>query len=271
MKTAFIRYLLWLTTLISGTWRQMKESDVRILAGSLAFATVISLVPLLAVSLSVFHAYGGFESLLRKIEPFIMQNFVEASGAEISRYIRKAIERVHSGTLGLISVVGLFIASTKVFHDMETAVQKVWQIKQKRSLLKRLAVYWSIMFLGPLILAVALGVIGSRDLGLIDVIPKGVISLGFSFFAFLIIYKIVPACPVRWRSALASAILATIGVGLAQAFYSGLTKDILRYNKIYGSLASVPIFLLWILLLWWIFLAGAAFCATLERYRDRSP
>ncbi|RYZ66215.1 MAG: YihY/virulence factor BrkB family protein, partial [Proteobacteria bacterium] len=59
----------------------MKASDLSILAGSLAFSTVISLVPLLAVSLSVFTAFGGLDTLLHKIEPFILQNLVDASGA----------------------------------------------------------------------------------------------------------------------------------------------------------------------------------------------
>lgn len=249
------------------TWKRMRESDVQILASSLAFATVISLVPLLAVSLSVFHAYGGFEGLIAKIEPFILQNLVDTSGAQASRYIRKAIKRVHSGTLGIGGAIGLLFASTKLFHDMETAVQRVWQLRPRRSLIRRVIVYWTVMFLGPLLLAALLGLIGSRDLGLIEFLPKGAIAVVFGFAGLVIIYKLVPACRVNWRPALISASVATVGIALAQEFYSVLTTKILRYSKVYGSLASIPIFLIWVLLLWWICLAGAALTATLQQRR----
>lgn len=251
--------------LVRDTVKRMRESDVQILASSLAFGTVISLVPLLAVSLSVFHALGGFDSLMKQIEPFLMHNFVEASGAEASRYIRKAVKRIHSGALGIGGAVGLLIVSTKLFHEMETAVQRVWGLKSTRSIIKRLIVYWIVMFLGPLVLAVALGLIGSKDLGLLPLIPKGSLTVVFGFISFFAIYKLVPSCPVSYRAAGWSALIATIGISLAQSFYVEITRNILRYNKVYGSLASIPIFLLWILVLWWICLGGVALCATLEK------
>ena len=251
--------------LMVGVWRQLRASDVQILAGSLAYTTVISLVPLLAVSLSVFSAYGGLEILLKKIEPFILQNLVEASGAEISRGIRRSIERVHSGALGATGAFFLFLVSTKLFHDMETAIHRVWQIPSNRWFVQKLVIYWTTMFLGPIILAVALGVMTSKDLGWIGVFSKGTIIATLEFFALLAIYKFVPSCKVRWKSAIFSAVLATAAVRLAQLFYSQITRNILSYNKIYGSLASIPIFLLWILVLWYICLIGVGICAALDR------
>lgn len=247
-----------------GTWRLMRDADIQLLASSLAFGTVISLVPLLAVSLSVLNALDGFESLLKKIEPFILKNFVESSGVQISVGIRKAVGRIHSGTLGLTAAIGLVLASTKIFHDMETAVQRVWKIKRGRSVLRRLSIYWIVIFTAPLVLAATLALLGSRDLGLKGTVSNDTIALGFVVLSLAFIYKFVPACPVRWKSALMSAVVASSVIVVAKDSYAGLTKNILRYNKIYGSLASVPIFLLWVLLLWWICLAGAALCATLE-------
>lgn len=267
VKIGILRRVSGLLKILRDTAKRMRESEVQILASSLAFGTVISLVPLLAVSLSVFSALGGFESLMKQIEPFLLQNLVEASGAEASRYIRKAIQRIHSGALGVGGVFGLLIVSTKLFHDMETAVQRVWALRSNRSIFRKVFAYWIVMFLGPLILAVALGLIGSKDLGLLQVIPKGAITLVFGFIAFLFLYKSVPACPVSWWAAGWSAMVATVGVGLAQTFYVQITRNILRYNKVYGSLASIPIFLIWILVLWWICLGGAALCATLEKRR----
>lgn len=251
------------------TWRQMRDADVSILASSLAFSTVISLVPLLAVSLSVFKAYGGFEVLMEHIEPFIMENFVEASGAQVSDYIRATLLRVNSGTVGFFGVLALFLTSTKVFLNFEVAIRRVWRERVRILRLRRLIVYWLVMFLGPLVFAVALGLLGSKGLNVLSLIPKKTFAVSCVFLVLLCIYKFVPEAKVSWRSALISAGVTAAGIGLAQQFYAKITVDILRYNRIYGSLASIPIFLLWIYLLCWLSLAGVALCAALEARRSK--
>jgi membrane protein len=249
------------------TYQQINTSDVSTLAGSLAFSTAVSLVPLLAVSLSVFTAFGGLESLLHRIEPFILHNLVDASGAELSRTIRGAIDRVHSRTLGVGGALGLMVASTKLFHDMEKAVHRVWGFTSERKIWRQFLIYWILMFLGPLLLAAILGALGSKDLGLIGPLPRAVVVLSFEFLTLLSIYKFVPSIHVAWISALSSAFLATVSVGIAQAFYSTIMKTFFNTNKVYGSLASVPLFLIWILILWRICLTGTAYCAVLEKRR----
>ena len=266
-KVGFVRAYLQLPVTV---FRQLVDSDVQMLSGSLAYTTVISLVPLLAVSLSVFSAYGGMASLLSKIEPFILQNLVDASGAEISKAIRKSLDRVHNGTLGATGAFFLFLASTKLFHDMEKAVHKVWQIESSRWFVQKLVIYWTTMFLSPVLLAVALGILTSKDLG-IGVLSKGTVIACIEFIALFTVYKFVPSCKVRWSSAIFSAVLATAGIRLTQLFYAQITKSMLSYNKIYGSLASIPIFLLWVLVLWYVTLTGVAICAALDKSMQGTP
>jgi membrane protein len=252
-------------------WHQLREADVQILAGSLAFATVMSLVPLLAVGLAVFSAFRGFEPLMNKLEPFLLRNLVDASGANFAHEIRAAIARVHAGALGIGGVGGLLITSTKIFRDMETAVQRVWRLKSRHSLARRLAIAWALIFIAPVILAVALVTLTSRDLGLIQLLPRGTITDLLEFISLVILYKLVPSCRVHWRSAFISGLVATIALILAHMFYAQLTIHTLRYNKIYGSVASIPIFLLWLLVLWWIVLIGVGLCAVIEReYSSRN-
>lgn len=249
--------------------RRLVDSEVRLLAGSLAFATTISIVPLLAVSLSVFHSHGGFEPLLARLEPFLLDNLVAGAGVDVAEAIREGIRRVHSRALGAGGVIGLLLTSLNLFWNIETGVQRIWGARAARSWWLRLTVYWAILFLGPLLLAVGLGAVGSVGLESLAYVPKGSIGFLFTFIGLMTIYKFVPAKDVRLRAAFWSALCASIGVLAAQEFYFVLTKKILAYNKVYGSLASVPIFLLWVLVLWWIVLFGVALCKALHDHEER--
>lgn len=247
---------------------RLNQAEIPLIAGSLSFTTVLTLVPLLAVSLSVFSWLGGLDGLLKQLEPFIFKNLVESSGAEFSRYLSRSIRRIHSGALGVTGVIGLFLASTKLFSEMETAIQRVWIVKKKRALWKRLLVYWSVMFLGPLIAAAFLGFMGSKQLGLLQVFPSQIVAALFSLVALFAIYKWIPARRVHFAPALASALFATSGLMAAQAFYATIMRGIFRFSKVYGSLAGIPLFLLWVYVLWWIILLGATLTAVLQERRD---
>lgn len=253
---------------LKAAFDRIVKADVPMIAGSLSFTTVLTLVPLLAVSLSVFHWLGGLEGLLKQLEPFIVKNLVESSGAEFSRYLMRSIRRVHSGALGISGVIGLFLASTKLFSDMETAIQRVWLVKRRRALWKRVFVYWAVMFVSPLVIAGLLGMIGSKDLGLIKIIPREAVAATLAFIGLFAIYKWVPARRVEFRPAFASALLTTVALALAQEFYAVTMRGLFRFSKIYGSLAGIPLFLLWIFLLWWIILMGATLAAILQERRD---
>lgn len=242
----------------------MRDADVPVLAGSLSFATILSLVPLLAVSLSAFKAFGGFEVLLKRLQPFIMQNLVEASGAHVSKFIEDSLVRIRSGTLGTVGAVALLFTSTRLFMNVEKAVRQVWRERKSKISLRRLAVFWVLMFIGPVLLAAALGVIGSQDLGLLELLPHQTMAFACTFVGFVMVNRLLPSRAVSWRSAVIASAFAALGVVLAQSFYAKVTGQVLSYSKIYGSIASVPIFFLWILVLWWVALAGVALCAVLE-------
>jgi membrane protein len=262
-----VRWMNWIVGVVRATSRVLAESDARILVGSLAYATVVSLVPLLAVSLSAFHAYGGFGPLLKTVEPLLLDNLVPGTGGEVRRTLHGMIQHIRPRTLGIGGVIGLLVSSMKLFFDIETAVQRIWGIREKRAWPLRLFIYVLMIFLGPLLLAVAVGVISSYGLGLIAHLPKGTISFLVTLLPLAAIYKILPARKVSWRDSLWSALLAAMAIVGAEQIHLVLTKKILKYNKLYGSLASIPIFFLWIWTLWWICLAGAALCRQLHERR----
>jgi membrane protein len=261
------RQFVWIS--LKDSLRTMRACEIPILASSLAFGSAISLVPVLILSLSVFYFYGNLEDLYQLVERFLLRNLAEGAGAEVARTLHAAVGRAQSVRWGLTGALSLLIASTKIFFDVERAVEKVWQVKKtSRSLILRLLVYWVIIFLGPLILGIVLAFFFSKDLGVFTLFPKGTISFIVILFALFAFYKWAPSPYLRSRYAFASALMADISIAIMQRGYGFIMRKILSYNRVYGSLASIPIFLLWISVFWWICLAGVAFCASLQRQHE---
>lgn len=269
LGSAIKKWFFFLPNVIRDFGVLLKDADIRLLASALAFTTLISLVPLLAVSLSVFHSFGGFEFLLKKVEPFFLQNLIPASGADITSAIRGAIQRVHSGALGFWGVVGLMLASTKMCFDIERSVQKVWELPSRKKFAGRLFVYWMVMFSVPVVIGVILGLVGAKDLAFYKHIPKWTISFVLLFTGLFATYTYMPAVKVVRMWAAVSAALTASSILFLQISYVGITRELISYNKVYGSLVSIPFFLIWLFLVWWMFLIGAGLCASLQSRSNR--
>ncbi len=255
-------------TLVIDVNKQIADGEVRLLANSLSYSSVLSFIPLFAVSLSVFHAFGGLDKLYLEYEPIVMQNLASAAGKIALENLQNVILRLKPQALGLIGFLGLLLTSTSLLFDMELAVQKVWGLKQQRSLTFRVFFAWLIIFLGPLALAAITGVLFSNKAGFFFR-HKSALNIAFLLVSVYLIYRYVPRMKVRKRPAIVSAIFATVCLAAAQKIFSILTIKIFNYNNLYGSLAAIPIFFLWISILWWIFLIGVALCATLNTRLDK--
>jgi membrane protein len=244
--------------------KQITDGEVRLLANSLAFSSVLSLVPLFAVSLSVFRAFGGLEKLYLDFEPIVMQNLAEAAGKVALENLQSLILHIKPQALGLLGFLGLLLTSTNLLWDMELAVQKVFGSKVHRSITFRIFFSWLIIFLGPLALASVTGLLFA-DKSAFFFRHKSFLNIGFLFFVVYLICRYVPRLKVYKWPAIISAVFTTVCLVLGQKIFTYLALKIFNYSKLYGSLAAIPIFLLWISILWWIFLIGVALCAALNQ------
>lgn len=236
-----------------------------LVASALAYTTLLSIIPVLAVSFAVFHAFGGLEKLLDTLEPFILSNLAMGTGTEVTQALRGFIENVHADAVGAGGFVGLIITTVILFSSAERAINQVWGIERQRSAFHRFSVYWLLITLGPLALAVALGVATSSDIPVASLLPSGV---GITFVTILIlfcVYQFAPNRPVDWRCSFLSATLTAALGSLAGFGYEIYTKKAVTYNKIYGSLSALPTLLIWIYIMWLITLSGAALTAALQK------
>ncbi len=247
---------------------QIQESQILLVASSLAYTTVLSLIPLLAVSFSIFHAFGGLEKLFSTIEPFIIENLAEASGSDAMEAIRRFISNAHAGVIGVSGLIALIITSMSMLSSAEKAINRIWKAPISRSLFQRVATYWLFITLGPISLSVGIGFITSSQLGGARILPSGTGVFLLVWFLLFSVYKWVPNRNVHVWPAAASALIIACTWNLARLSYRLYTSHVITYSKIYGSLGAIPILLLWIYILWAIVLMGAAISAALQKRFD---
>jgi membrane protein len=252
--------------------KQLRQAQILLVASSLAYTTILSIIPLLAVSFAIFQAFGGLTRLYAVIEPFILNNLAEGTSDEVTAQIRGFITNAHGSALGIGGLIGLIFTSMSMLANIEKAINRIWNAPVSRSLFHRIASYWLFITLGPLALAVGVGAATSTNIPLTSILPSGTGLFLLAVVVFSSVYKWVPHCKVRFVYALLSGTVTAILFHLAQFGFRIYTTKVLSYSKIYGSLGAVPILLLWIYIIWIIVLSGAALTATLQkRVPELSP
>lgn len=247
---------------------QVRAAQLPIVAGHLAYISILSIVPLIAVSFSIFQAFGGMERLYSTIEPLIINNLAENASEDAMNAIRGFISNIHAGTLGVTGLVGLIFTSMAMLNSAEQAINRVWQTKVQRSLFHRVASYWLFVTLGPLALAIGVGAATSNNISITRLLPSGLGMFVVTVLTFSTIYKWVPNRPVHWQPALISGASTAVVWNLARWGYGVYTTHIFTYKNIYGGLAAFPILLLWIYIIWMVVLSGAAVTAALQKRFD---
>jgi membrane protein len=245
-------------------------------AASLTYTTLLSLVPLMTVSLAIFSAFPVSERVAEQVQDFVFANFIPASGEVLQQYFqqfsRKASRLTGAGFVFLVLVALMMMAT------IDRAFNTIWRVKSKRSPMSLFIVYWSILSLGPLLIGVSMAVtsymvslplftdaaeslgIGRHLLGLMPLLASAV--------AFTLLYAVVPNRSVPIRHALAGGVLAAVLFELAKRGFAFYLTHFPAYEAIYGALAAVPIFLVWVYLSWLVTLLGAEFSCCLGIYRD---
>ncbi len=245
---------------------EVVEANLLMVASSLAYTTLLSIVPLLAVSFAIFQAFGGMQKLYGVIEPLILSNLAQGTSEEVIALIHKFIDNTHAGAVGVGGLVGLIFTSMSMLSSVERAINHIWKVKVKRSLFQRVSSYWLFITLGPLAISVAVGAATSMSFPIANLFPSGTGLYLISIGLFFCMYKWIPHTPVDSLCSLIASILSAAFWTLARSGYTFYTKHAVTYNAVYGSLGAIPILMIWIYIIWIIILGGAALTAALQKH-----
>lgn len=241
-------------------------------ASGLAYATVFAMVPFAAAVFGVISTFPVFEAWSDQLTAFLFSNFVPAAARTVESYVRDSADSASKMTLA--GVIGLLVVALLLMKGIEDTFNRIWRVPTGRGPLARFLMYWAALTLGPILVVVSLAL--SSYLFSIPLLADGALSAGpllkttpflLAFAGFTCAYLIVPNRSVRWRDALAGGVLAALLFELAKSGLSLYLRQVPTYEQIYGALAVIPIFLLWVYLSWIAVLLGATLAASLSAFR----
>ncbi len=245
-------------------------------AASLTYTTLLSLVPLMTVSLAIFAAFPVSDRVEVQIQSFVFENFVPTSGEVLEQYLQQF--SLKASKLSGAGFIFLVIVALMMMANIDQAFNTIWRVKRKRSALGKFMVYWAILSLGPILMGASVAV--TSYLVSIPLFSDAAETLGFgrrllgltpvltSAFAFTLLYALVPNRRVPFKHAFVGGLLAAFLFEMAKRAFAFYITSFPTYEAIYGALAVIPIFLVWIYLSWVVTLLGAEFAHCLSIYRD---
>ena len=272
----------WLDT-VQALGHRFREDRLALTAGGLTFTSVISLVPLVTVTLALLTVFPMFASLQETLRRFFVTALVPDA---IAQPVLEAVTQFSSraSQLGVAGLMALLVSAIALMLTIDRALNAIWRVRRPRPIGQRVLVYWAAITLGPLLIGLSItassyalsasrGVLGSELQGI------GVLLGGLEFvlvaLAVAALFHYVPNTHVRWRHALFGGVFVAIGFIGAKRLLTLYFGNLSTFAMVYGAFATVPIFLVWIYLTWVIVLLGAVIAAyapvagaPMRRWRD---
>ncbi len=251
--------------------RRYRDDETSLAASSLAYTALLSLVPFMTVLITVFSAMPMFEDASQQLQDFIFENFVPTTGAVIQDYLTGFVDKARGLTVTMSLAV--FVTSILMMHTMEKALNRIFDSKATVRFQRKLMMYWAVLTMGPLLVGGGIALSSlvfeySAFASLKGLLVKALPIIS-AMVAFFLIYFIVPNRKVKWRNALIGALFSAVCFELAKKGFALYVTSIPSYQKVYGTLATIPLFLIWMFLSWNIILLGGTITATLETSRWR--
>ncbi len=256
----------------------LKRSDkdgLTLLAGHLAYVSLLSLVPLIAVVFSLFALFPVFSDISAQLKTFIFSNFMPATGNTIQRYLEQFV--ANSSKMTAVGTCGLIVTALLLIASVDSVLNKIWDSKTKRPIVFSFAVYWMVLTLGPILLVASVAVSSyllslnwlnlSGVHSLIDHALR-ILPLLISWVTFWLLYQVVPTVRVPAKDALVGALVSGALFELSKKVFTLYIQLFPSYQLIYGVLAVIPILFLWVYVSWCIVLLGAEITVTLGEFRS---
>jgi len=248
--------------------RDWLQGEIAVRAMSLAYTTLLSLVPLMVFSFAIFKGIGARADL-----HFVLEQFFRPLGPaskQLTESVLEFVANMRGDVLGSLGLVFLTYTVITTIQKVETSFNFVWRVQHARNFVRRFAEYLSVMVAGPILLSVALGLLGSAVhsptarwldsiaplawalTGIARILPYAIVSAVFVFM-----YMLIPNIRVGARAALIGGVTAGIVWALVGKIFTSILVSSSTLVAVYSGFAIVLATLVWVYLSWLILLLGA--------------
>ena len=263
---------------LSFLWTRFLEDRSLEVAAELSYTTLLSLVPLMAVAISIAGAFPAFAGAQHRVQDFIFTNFVPAFGAVVQQYLQQFAH--NASRLTVMGITSLVVTSLVTMSTIDTSFNRIWRVRVKRRALANFTVYWAVLTLGPMLIGASLLLTSEifSAPGVTEATESLTASLGIreellsmtpfsaTTLALFLLYVVVPNRPVPLFHALVGALIAALLFEAAKRGFTLYVATVPTYETIFGTLAVVPVFLIWIYTSWLVALLGAEITHSLSAF-----
>ena len=249
--------------------RELARDQVHVRAATLAYWSLVAMVPMLVLSVGLLRLLGLEHSV--PVRELLWRTILAGSVESVGVTLDQWIDAVDFGKLSLAGILGVMLAGSRIYFSAEEAFNRLWTVRVRRAFAMRLMVFYATVTLGPVLIAAGF-LLSARVQATVDVSALQWISPVFmTALAFVLAIKFLPDTDVRWFPALTGGLVAASLFELAKLGFSTYV-DIVGAAQaaaaIYGSLALFPVFLLWLYLMWIIVLLGVELAFVTQRHAD---
>jgi len=236
------------------------------MASALTFSSLLAFIPLLVLLFTFFSLLGGAEWLDARIRPLIFNTLATGTGEKLSQSLSELVRSARLSTTGSVSFILMIVTSLSLLNTIEGAFNQIWSVAESRSIARKIRDYWSALTIAPILIIVSLFL--TTSLGKIPIVQTVLsqrwvdhfftvfVPLLLQWLAFYLFFLMIPNTVVRTASAALGALVGSVLWEIAKSGYLTYIAYAVKYNLVYGSLAFIPIFMIWVYLTWVAILMG---------------
>jgi len=239
-------------------------------ASALAYASLLAIVPMVALGFSVFSSFQTFDTFAGNARDTLLQYLLPTSQQVVQDYLGSVADKTTA--LSVFGVIGLLFTATALLNTIEEAFNDIWRITRTRAWLSKFMTFWATLTLAPILIGASITITSYfTALPIIRQVAEGATYIGqtpflvpwlMSSLAMATLYTVLPNTSVPFRYAAVGGLVAGALFEWAKFGFAFYVTEVANYERLYGALSTLPIFLIWLYLIWVIVLIGSevAFC-----------
>jgi membrane protein len=260
-------------SLIGYVIRRFGRDSCPSVAASLSYTSLLAIVPMLAIGLAMFAAFPAFNNLRDAMLRAVIENAAPSLAVMVEEHLQTFMR--NAGETTGFGIIGLVVTALLLINTIQTAFDRIWG-GGRGFKIQRFPVYWALITLGPILFGVAFSVSAyafgvaqsSSYMSTALKVWSAVAPFLLEAVGFLLFYRLIPTRPVRWADAATGALVAALLFEIVKRAFGIYLGFLGSYQTLYGALATLPIFLIWMYLGWLVVLVGAEITAALPEWRS---